>query len=120
MRRHLILFGMLMLVTFVFVTCGDDPAPTTSNNHAPGEPAISGAPASGATGVSITPTLNWTCTDADGDALVYTVLFGTSATPPVVSTDQAASSYSPATLAYSTVYYGLYKPKIPLEPLILP
>ncbi|MBA3578929.1 MAG: hypothetical protein H0W42_02990 [Gemmatimonadaceae bacterium] len=59
------------------------------------------SPAASATSVSINPTLSW---QASG-ATTYDVKFGTSNTPPTVSTGQAGASYTPATLANSTTYY---------------
>ena len=68
------------------------PAPPT----APGSPT----PANSASGVSINPTLTWTSAGATS----YDVRFGTSATPPTVSTGQATASYTPPALQSSTVY----------------
>ena len=62
-------------------------------------------PANGAKDVKTTSTLSWTCNDPDGDVLVYDVYFGTSATPTLVSSNQADTSYNPGTMNYSTTYY---------------
>src|SRR5439155_1382527 len=59
----------------------------------PGAPA-SPSPATGATGVSVTPTLTWTSSGATS----YDVKFGKTNPPPLVSTGQAGASYSPGTL----------------------
>ena len=65
---------------------------------APGSPS----PANGATGVSTTPSLTWSA----AVATTYDVLFGTSPTPPQVTTNQSAASYSPpSALSNSTTYY---------------
>ncbi|GAH83404.1 unnamed protein product [marine sediment metagenome] len=40
-----------------------------------------------------------------GDTVTYDVHFGTSATPPLVSNDQLATTYDPGTLGYNTKYY---------------
>ncbi len=79
---------------------GSYSGPSGSGGVAPGTPS-SPSPAHAATGVSITPTLSW---QAPG-ATSYNVKFGTSSTPPTVSTGQTGNSYTPATLANSTTYY---------------
>ena len=63
----------------------------------PGSPS----PANGATGVGITPTLTWT----SSGATTYDVRFGTTSTPPQVSTGQSAASYAPGTLSNNTTYF---------------
>lgn len=116
MRKGLLFIGTLILIAIVISACGDDKSPVTSTNHAPGQPILdgpSGSPPSGSTGITLTPTLKWTCTDSDGDVLTYTVSFGTASTPPVVSTDQSSSSYSPSPLTYSTTYYWSVSAKDP-------
>ncbi len=69
----------------------------------PSNPGIT----NGATGVSRTPTLSWTGGDPDlGEAVTYTVYFGTSGTPTtVVSTNQTGTTYAPGTLNYGTNYF---------------
>ena len=59
------------------------------------------APADAATGVNRLPTLTWTSTGATA----YDVSFGTTASPPVVSTGQSSASYSPSALAAATTYF---------------
>jgi len=48
--------------------------------------------------------LSWTPTLGAGDANAYDVYFGTSANPPLVSSNQTATTYTP-TLAAGTTYY---------------
>jgi len=75
---------------------------TTASVPAPGVPTTP-SPASGATGVSITPTLTWSASNATS----YDIAFGTSNPPPQVVT-QATASYKPGAsvpLAYSTKYF---------------
>ena len=109
-RKTGILAAMVFLALAV-VSCGDDDpvAPVDPpGNRAPGTPVINtpaGGPADGATGISLAAVLHWTCPDADGDVLAYTVHFGTVAAPPVVSADQAGTSYDPASLDFDTKYY---------------
>jgi len=59
----------------------------------------------GATGVNINPTLSWTCSDPDNDALTYDVYFGTSSNPPLKASGITSTRYNPGTLSYSTTYY---------------
>ena len=66
---------------------------------APGAPS-SPSPANGATGISLSPTLSWSSSGATS----YDVYFGTSGSPPLVSSDQIAATYTTGTLAASTVY----------------
>ncbi|RAM59306.1 hypothetical protein DS67_07245, partial [Mesotoga sp. SC_4PWA21] len=58
-------------------------------------------PANNSTDRPLGTTLNWTSTGATG----YDVYFGTNATPPLVSTNQAGSSYTPGPLAPGTTYH---------------
>ena len=60
------------------------------------------APANAATGVSLTPTLSWA---ASTRATHYTVAFGTTNPPAVVSTSQTATTYQPGALTASKKYY---------------
>ncbi len=66
----------------------------------PAAPVLS-APANGATGVLVAPTLMWS---ASMGATSYDVYFGTAASPLLV-TSTAGTSYSPGTLKASTTYY---------------
>jgi len=66
------------------------------------------APANGATGVSVGTTLSW---PAVAGATGYDVYFGTSANPPLVSTNQAGTTYNPGTLNASTLYYWIVVPR---------
>jgi outer membrane protein assembly factor BamB len=63
-------------------------------------------PEDGATGVDINADLGWTGGDPDtGDTVTYDVYFGTSSDPPMVSSNQSGTSYSPDTMDYDTKYY---------------
>jgi len=64
------------------------------------------SPVNHATGVSIDADLSWTGGDPDvGDTVTYDVYFGTSASPPLASNDQSATTYDPGTLNNNTKYY---------------
>ncbi|MFX0205166.1 MAG: C25 family cysteine peptidase [Candidatus Hodarchaeota archaeon] len=77
---------------------------TPPPNNPPNTPSNPN-PADTATGVSIVTELSWTGGDPDsGDTVEYDVYFGTSATPPFVTT-VTSESYDPGTLAYLTTYY---------------
>jgi hypothetical protein len=108
----LIVAMIAMIALAMLVSCGGDdpanPAPPGNTNRAPGTPAINttaGAPADAATDVALAAVMHWTCSDPDGDDLTYDVYFGTAASPPSVSTDQTAESYTPASLANGIEYY---------------
>ncbi|WP_210519974.1 fibronectin type III domain-containing protein [Hymenobacter terricola] len=71
--------------------------------------ATSFVPATGATGVVRTPTITWN--SGGGVATGYDVYFGTTATPPLVVTNQPGTSYTPAALAATTTYYYKIVPR---------
>lgn len=74
-----------------YVTASNPPPPCATNPN----------PVSGSTGVTIDPVLSWSAvTGADG----YKVYFGTD-NPPASYITQPGTSYTPGTLAYSTMYY---------------
>jgi len=58
-------------------------------------------PADGATDVSVTTNVDWT---AGSDTASHDVYFGTSNPPPFIG-NQTATTYDPATMAYSTKHY---------------
>jgi len=74
------------------------------NNSAPYQP-YNPLPADSAQNQSIEVDLSWSCSDPDGDPLTYDVYFGTSSTPPLVSSGQTATTYDPGTLAGGTPCY---------------
>ena len=68
----------------------------------PGEPA----PENGATKVHIDSGLSWSGGDPDaGDTVRYDVYFGSSPSPPLVSSSQSATTYDPGTMMYDSTYY---------------
>ncbi|MDO9390473.1 MAG: SUMF1/EgtB/PvdO family nonheme iron enzyme [bacterium] len=89
-------------VTFGNITLAD----TVPGNNPPNAPSNL-FPANTATGISITPTLKWLCTDSNyGDTLKYDIYFGTT-NPPItlISIEQIADSFAQSGLAYSSIYY---------------
>ncbi len=107
--KTLLVVSLLLFMATMLASCkDDDPAAPAVTNHAPAAPTLNttaGAPADDATGVTLNPALHWSCTDSDGDTLSYAIYFGQEVTPGVVSASQTGTSYSPATLDYSTTYY---------------
>ena len=77
---------------------------TWISNNPPNQPTCV-SPADGATDVDVNADLSWSCTDPDSDPLTYDVYFGTSSSPPLVSTGQSASSYDPGTMIGGVKYY---------------
>ncbi len=74
-------------------------------NMAPNTPS-SPDPADNATGISISTSLTWSCTDPEDDPLTYDVYFDTSNPPTTqVSTGQTGTICDPGTLDYNTTYY---------------
>ena len=61
-------------------------------------------PVDGQTNVSTNTQLSWKSYDPDGDAITYSVYFGTSTTPPFVG-KTPYKYYNPQNLKTSTVYY---------------
>ncbi len=75
-----------------------------TSNQAPYTPS-NPRPALGATNVSPKTLLSWSGGDPDGDAVIYTVAFGTSSSPPVVNSNVTTAIYNPGTLITETTYY---------------
>jgi hypothetical protein len=72
-------------------------------NSNPAVPVLT-TPANNAIAVSNTATLNWTCTDPEGDDLTFDVYFSKTAIPTVAASGVTALTYTP-TLAPLTTYY---------------
>lgn len=63
-------------------------------------------PANGTVNISVNASLSWTGGDPDpSDTITYDVYFGTSSTPPQVSSNLTGNLYDPSGLNYSTTYY---------------
>jgi hypothetical protein len=79
---------------------------TYTNPTAPTCASLS-SPSNGSTGIALNQVISWAATSG---ATGYDVYFGTSASPPLVSTNQAGTTYTP-TLAGGTLYYFKVVPK---------
>ncbi|PKO98528.1 MAG: hypothetical protein CVU13_10240 [Bacteroidetes bacterium HGW-Bacteroidetes-8] len=74
-------------------------------NNEPNTPN-SESPIDNSTNISLSPTLNWNCSDADGDNLEYDVYFSTSNPPgTLVSQGQTSKSFTKAALSHNTKYF---------------
>ncbi len=63
-------------------------------------------PENGTINISIGANLNWSGGDPDsGDIVRYTVYFGITSSPLLVSSNQSTTTYDPGILAYDTTYY---------------
>jgi hypothetical protein len=71
------------------------------------------SPSNGATDRPVTQTITWAAT---ATATGYDVYFGTSATPPLVSSNQAGTTYNPGTLSSNTTYYHKIVPRNSVGP----
>ncbi len=99
-----IFFLPVMLLTLLFLTisCGDD------ENKPPSKPSNNvqaGSPPHPSNSQSITPTLSWTCSDPDGDALLFDIYFGSNNPPSRVKKNYSGNHYSPDSLSYNTKYF---------------
>lgn len=63
------------------------------------------APPNGTTNVSNDQVLSWDGVDPENDTLSYDVYFGLSSSPPLVSSGQSASNYSPSLVQNKTYYW---------------
>jgi uncharacterized protein (TIGR02145 family) len=75
------------------------------NGQPPNMPS-SPNPSNGATGVSTSPTLTWTCSDPDGDPLKYDVYFGTNENAlNQITSGSASNSISRSSLNQGVTYF---------------
>lgn len=71
-----------------------------SANNPPSAPS-SPSPSNGSSNISLSQTLGWSSSGATS----YDVYFGTTQSPSIVSSNQAAATYNPGTLIAETTYY---------------
>lgn len=78
---------------------------TTVENSPPAAPS-NPSPTNGATARPLSQQLGWSCTDPEGDPLVYDVYFDDVSDPTTrVGADVGTASFDPGTLDFSTTYY---------------
>ncbi|MDP8229403.1 MAG: formylglycine-generating enzyme family protein, partial [Candidatus Electryoneaceae bacterium] len=80
-----------------FATSG----PGNQPPNAPSDPS----PSDEAVDQQIDIDISWSCSDPDGDPLIYDVYFCDSEDPPLVSEDQQETTYQPDELDYEQTYY---------------
>jgi formylglycine-generating enzyme required for sulfatase activity len=74
-------------------------------NHAPAS-SSNPWPVNSAIGISISPTLRWSCTDPDNDGLLYDIYLGINSNPStMVVNGLSATIYSNNSLANNSTYY---------------
>jgi formylglycine-generating enzyme len=104
-RKTMRILCSIMLVMFLNLFTSCNKPNSVSPTNPPGAPS-NPSPANAATSVSTSPTLSWTCTDPEGNAITYDVFLGTSNPPTTqVATGQSASSIARTGLAHNTTYY---------------
>ncbi len=82
-------------------------APGWGENNQPEQPS-NPTPSDDAMGVELTPTLQWSCSDADGDALTYDVYLGTSedlTDADIVATAISDTFFTTSELEEGNIYY---------------
>ncbi len=62
-------------------------------------------PTNGATNQLVGIDLMWECVDPEGDAITYTIYFGTETNPPLAATGVTGATYFVGSLQYLTTYY---------------
>jgi hypothetical protein len=75
---------------------------TTAGSAGPPAAPANPSPTTGATSISLTPTLSWS---AGAPGVTFNVAFGTANPPPGVATGLTTSSFTPGTLTANTVYF---------------
>lgn len=106
---RILFVSILVCLPFFSSGCSDEREPVGSDsNLPPDQPVVdvaSGAPGHGSMIQGNSVQLQWTCSDPDGDPLVYDVYFDTVSDPEQQTSSQIESSYSPGELASDTRHY---------------
>jgi len=100
-KSPIIILTIIILGGLIFGCSEEDPIGPANK-----PPVITLAePADNSLNQSINIALSWTCSDPDGDPLLFDVHLGTTDEPQCVSSDQQPANYLPMSLQYNTVYY---------------
>ena len=78
---------------------------TIANGNTPPNSPSNPDPSNGAIGQQLNLSMSWSCTDPDGDPLIYDIYFGTANNPPLVVSSQTGTNFSPSLLNDNTTYY---------------
>lgn len=101
---NIILIGLLLIG--IMMGCAEE---TTEPCNKPPDVPTNLSPPNGATNISPNPTLSWSCSDPDGDPLVYDVYFcrDLERYPDLilVSENQTDTTYTPGPLETQATYY---------------
>jgi len=95
--RTLLVVSFAILTGLIVTSCLPNRPPHVATDPCPQNEAVD-VPISGLT-------LSWSCSDPDGDELIYDVYFGTTVNPPRVAVGLETPSYNPGELAPGTTYY---------------
>ena len=94
----------LSIIFLLLIASGCVTKPTVTNQ--PPTTPTNPNPQDNATDVAMTVTLSWTCSDPNGDTLVFDIYLGTSANNlTIIKQNNDSKSYQVMGLDYSTTYY---------------
>lgn len=103
MRRHKVEMALLLLlIMLTLIAC--DELLSLNDDTVPSTPALVYPQVGAVVGVE-NLTLDWVCTDEDGDQLVYTLYFGTTSEPDLFASNIMVSRYTLQDLAEEQTYY---------------
>jgi uncharacterized protein (TIGR02145 family) len=100
---YLPVFIICISLVLFFANCSSDDTTSTTPNKAPNAPTTP-SPANAVTGVAKI-SLNWSCTDPDGDALTYDLYLGKTSSPTLYKAGIKDKSFVPSAMQTSTTYY---------------
>lgn len=81
-------------------------APCCLANHPPSIPSHP-TPSNSANDVPIHVTLSWSCSDPDGDPVLYDLYFGTRFPPKKILSNHQTTTFTPEPLLFNTRYYWM-------------
>ena len=83
--------------------CSDIGDPASVGNQPPTMPS-NPTPADNAEDVSIDSELSWSCTDPDGDPLLYDIYFGTTGDLLLIGEGVSSTTFNPGVLEFNAIY----------------